>query len=218
MSETHPPADDLRRHLVGGGDAVGPCPSAEDWWRGWRSDCSQAEFDALVDHAVGCPHCSTVSRVAREMVRQLEPSRYRGGASRPTRWLPRSVLAAAAVIVLAVVGFTIVPWRGGTRNAELRGGSEPALLSLVGETTPVARGMCLLRWSAGPEGTLYHVEVTDERLRPLAAGQSLRSPEFLVPAASLAGLPRGARIVWQVTAVEPDGRRVASHTFFNVLD
>jgi hypothetical protein len=218
MSETSPPADDLRRHFVDGGDAAGPCPSAEDWWIGWRSELSQGEVDALVDHAAICPQCSFVSRVAREMVRHLEPGRYRGDAVRPYRWFARSAFAAAAAIVLAVVGLTIAPWRDDTRNADMRGGADAALRSLVDEKTALARGACLLRWAAGPEGTVYNVEVTDEAMRPLATGRALRSPEFLVPEQALADLPRGDRIVWQVTAVEPDGRRVASHTFFSVVD
>jgi hypothetical protein len=238
MSEPQPPADDLREHLsadtLGGprrtgapggagghgpqGAASGePCPSPEDWWKGWRGDLPDDAFGRLVDHAGGCAQCSLMSRVAREMVLRLEPRRYRG-APRTSPWLARGLFAAAAAALVAVVGLSVGPWRGGVQDSEVRTQAEEPLSSLVDESRPLPRSGGVLRWTPGPAGTRYQVEVTDEALRPLASGRGLGTPEFAVPADALTALPPGARVVWQVQAILPDGRRIASPTFFQALE
>ena len=224
-----PQVDDLRRHLdadagrgaaqgaAGGGPAGGACPTPEDWWRGWRGDSNDEAFGRLVDHAAGCPDCSLLSRVAREMVLRLEPKRYRG-APRPAPWMARATFAAAAAAVIAVLGLTIGPWRGGRGDSTIRTQEETPLASLLDETAVLARADCRLRWSAGPEGTVYNVEVTDESLRSILSVRSLTTPDVQVPAASLSGVPPGGRILWQVEGILPDGRRLASRTHFTRLD
>ena len=47
----------------------------------------------------------------------------------------------------------------------------------------------------------------------LATARDQPKAEYRVPAAALAGLPPGARLLWQVDAVYPDGSRRTSPTF-----
>lgn len=220
MNDPGPRVDDLRRHLDAGtgGAAAGPgCPSPEEWWKGWRGDLDDAAFGRLVDHAAGCAHCALLSRVARELVLRLEPNHYRGVA-RPAPWKARLAFVAAAAAVVAVVGLTVGPWRGGRDDSEIRTQEYGAPASLLDETTILPRADCRLRWSAGPAGTVYQVEVTDESMRSIDSIGSLTTTEVSVPSAALASIPAGGRIVWQVEAILPDGRRLASKTFFNRLD
>jgi hypothetical protein len=55
--------------------------------------------------------------------------------------------------------------------------------------------------------------VTTEHLDLLAAVTDLSEPELVVDPASLAGVPSGTRILWQVEALLPGGERVVSPTF-----
>jgi hypothetical protein len=46
----------------------------------------------------------------------------------------------------------------------------------------------------------------------------LEAADYRVSPEVLAGLPRGARILWRVVAELPDGRRVSSPTFANEVE
>jgi hypothetical protein len=55
--------------------------------------------------------------------------------------------------------------------------------------------------------------VTSEDLRLLATATGLMAAEFVVVPAQLVDVGPGARVLWQVDVVLPDGGRVASQTF-----
>ena len=155
--------------------------------------------------------------MARELVLRLEPNHYRG-VPRPAPWKARLAFVAAAAAVVAVVGLTVGPWRAGRGDSEIRTQEEGAPASLLDEATALPRADCRLRWSAGSAGAVYQVEVTDESMRSLFSIGSLTTTEVTVPAEALAAVPAGGRILWQVQAILPDGRRLESKTFFAHLD
>jgi len=70
-----------------------------------------------------------------------------------------------------------------------------------------------LKWIPGPEGSLYHVTVTTEDLRPFFSARDLKVPRLLIPADKLAGLPAGTKLLWQVETQLPGDTRVRSETF-----
>ena len=59
--------------------------------------------------------------------------------------------------------------------------------------------------------------VTNARLETLIRRSGILRTEFLVPEAALDHVPPGSRVLWQVSARLPDGRRVESPTFLAVV-
>jgi hypothetical protein len=128
-------------------------------------------------------------------------------------------LAAAAAVLLAVVSLVVF------RTYDKDGG-QPVyrtqeadwLHSVTPDGTKLAHDSFVLRWAAGPEGTVYDVRVTTEDLRVLDRARRLESAELRVPTSALADLESGARIFWQVTAHQPDGRTIESESFLVELE
>jgi hypothetical protein len=123
--------------------------------------------------------------------------------------------AAAAALLAALVGAGIVflfspeP----ARMPVYREQPGEAIESVVPESRPLPRDAFVLRWADVSPGALYDITVTDARLRTLARGLGLREPHYRVPEEALAATAAGDRILWQVSARLPDGRRVESPTF-----
>jgi hypothetical protein len=105
-----------------------------------------------------------------------------------------------------------------TTSPTLRTQEGLTIESAVDEGTPLAREQCVLRWSAGPEGTHYDVRVMTAKLEPLVKREGIERPQFVVPEEALEGVSSGQRILWHVTARLPDGRRVESDTFFAEIE
>jgi hypothetical protein len=199
------------------------CPEPAALWDAARGEAAPGEAQRLVRHTAECPACAEAWRLAVEVGRgmaeapgatavgtSLAPSRRPG----PLAWIG----IAAAVTAIAVGGAALVQ-RGREVDPPLFRDSERlALRSLVGESIPLSRARCVLRWSGGPAGTRYNVEVATERLEILDRARDLDRPEYLVPAKALAALPPGARLLWQVELRAPDGSRLTSATFVNRLD
>jgi hypothetical protein len=118
-------------------------------------------------------------------------------------------------MVLAVAGYLLRP--GTPADPVYRQIDATGIRSLIDERTPLARDRCVLRWSAGPEGTTYRLRISRDDLTLVTVADRLERAEYLVPAAILAPLPPGARLLWQVDAVMPDGSRASSATFFATL-
>ena len=88
----------------------------------------------------------------------------------------------------------------------------PYALGISSELT-VFRGTPTLTWSAGPQGTLYTVEVARADLTVIARADEIATAHFQVPDSALSGLPPGATVLWRVEAVLPDATRVSSPVF-----
>lgn len=190
------------------------CPDADRIWRAARGELPFAETSALLDHVAACAACTVAWRLAREQA-VADPVVVGSASPRtlPWRW------AAAAVVLVAVSGLALREWsRRGEEAGALRSTAETAIRAAVPDGAALPRSAFVLRWSGGPAGTRYTVLVTDERLAPVAEAANLDRTELRVPEASLAPLPAGARVLWQVKAVYPDGTRVASPTFVNRVE
>ena len=75
----------------------------------------------------------------------------------------------------------------------------------------------VLRWTPLAGATSYDVSVSTEDLRQVATAHDLSATEYRLPAAALASVPPGAKLLWLVDAVFPDGHRVTSPTFTTPL-
>ncbi|MFP2933952.1 hypothetical protein ACLESO_54285, partial [Pyxidicoccus sp. 3LG] len=93
-----------------------------------------------------------------------------------------------------------------------------AVVSQVPESAPLPRERCILRWSGGPEGTRWSLQLSSEDLSLVHRADSLTRGEYQVPAEVLAKLPAGTKLLWQVEARLPDGQIRRSATFVNRLE
>jgi hypothetical protein len=136
-------------------------------------------------------------------------------ARRPPRW----VFAAAAAAAMLVIGLTVFQFSLQENRSTPIYRSDPSgvVESLIPSGSAVPKNEFVLKWS-GPQGARYDVVVGDEDLRPLAEARMLEATDYRVSPEVLAGLPRGARILWRVVAELPDGRRVSSPTFANEVE
>lgn len=212
-----------RRALLESADGALPtsnCPRPERLWAASRGELSPEQVHSLLDHVAECALCSRALGLARQLGAQLEENLpiETGAASearRSTWYLPAAAALAATLAIIAGVRWYQPRVPGGS---EFR---EPAAyqpMSLIDEAEPLSRDHCLLRWSAGPEGTRYSVEVADEDFRVVAAARDLETEEFLVPAGALEGLPSGARLFWRVEAHMIIGTREKSVTYTHRLE
>lgn len=213
-------AGELRRAFIHGKRArrsVGAdCPPPEKIWEAVRGESTPAEVEALLEHTLRCEACAQDWRLARAVSVEAdsEGAESRLGVSRP--WWSRAPvwLATAAAIVLAVVGIQQVVERSGPAPAFRETGSDtPSIQTLIPEESSLPRDRFLLKWSPGPEGSLYTVRVMTEDLRPVATVRNLETSEYQVPAKNLERLSAGARLFWEVTMDRPDGSRLNSPVF-----
>jgi hypothetical protein len=122
---------------------------------------------------------------------------------------------AAAIVVIVMLTPLMRQERESGRPDEPR---VSELQSLIQEGEPLPRRLCLLRWSALPDGTLYTLEVTTEDLLVLHRAENVEPTEYLVPESALRDLPSGATFLWRVEALLPDASRVSSPAFPGTLE
>jgi hypothetical protein len=201
--------------LAGDGD---DCPPAERLVLSGRGELKPVDDESVILHIAECTACAAAWRISREVGPQRAPSIH------PAARLPLVErtwvrVAAAAAMLLVVTSAGLYFLGPDTEPTTIYRAQEDELLqSLLAEDESLDRNEFILRWSAGPEGTVYDVLITDERMVPLARGLELDRPDFHVSADSLDGVEPGSRVLWQVTARLPDGRRVESKTFFVRLE
>jgi len=193
--------------------AQGACPTPDAIWAAVHAAAPSREARAIVEHLATCPSCAADWRLAMrspERPRAAEPAK----ADRPG-WMrfPQLVpLAAAAAVLLAMIGLWLVP---GPEQAppDYRQPERAELESLIADGAVLEISSFALRWSPGPAGSRYAVRVSDRRLRRLAGAEALLEPSYRVPPDALSGLACGDLVLWQVEVVLPDGRRFVSETF-----
>jgi hypothetical protein len=228
MSEMERGDARLRRAFQSLGETHTTECSAEDRDRVWqavRGELPAAERRAIVARLAVEPALAEAWRVASEVWRASQEAQ---AASRPLHatgtevrragwfWSPAWMGAAAAVSV--VVTGALAAWLLRTPPGdELRAPADSAVESRLPPDTALPRDAFALAWTAGAAGSRYDLRVTTEELRTLATAADLEEPSFVVPAAALAGLASGTRILWQVDAVTPDGERISSQTFVTPL-
>lgn len=217
MSPGGPAADDLRKRFVAAAERSRPapgCPGLESFWEAQQGELSAARTRELIEHTVHCPACAEGWRVAHAMgAMEQEPAQRQASSG---RW----IMAAAAAAVLAVmIGLTtLVPTALRDAQPVYRAGPSEIIRSLTPEEVPLPRSDFVLRWSPGPEGTLYAVRLTTASFSPVALIDGLERSEWRVESKQLERIESGTRLLWRVEALLPDGRRVQSETHFITLE
>jgi hypothetical protein len=199
------------------------CPSPETLWSAQRGELPPQALREVVDHTARCAACAEDWRLAVEVNRQAAAQEERAPGDLPAnvvvgrfgRW--RSVAAAAALAAGLLVGVgiyreTFVPGQSTYREPQ-----QSQIRSLVALGRALPRQAAVLRWTPLAGAASYDVSVSTEDLKPVASAHGQTTTEYRLPQEALAALPPGARLLWLVEAVFPDGHRVTSPTFTTPL-
>ncbi|HEX9944456.1 MAG TPA: zf-HC2 domain-containing protein [Thermoanaerobaculia bacterium] len=196
------------------------CPAPETIWAAVRGELPPRELREVVEHTAVCAACAEDWRLAAELDRQSSaaaataPGKVLQG--RFGQWRPLAAAAALAAGLLIAVG---VYRTGGLGPQEptYREAESAAVRSLLAPDQALPRQGAVLRWSPVPGAASYDVRVSTEDLQAVATAQGLTATEYRIPESALANLAPGAKLLWQVEAVFPDGTRQPSPTFTNPL-
>ena len=181
-------------------------------WRAVAGELPAAERRSLVERLSNEPALAEAWRMAHHGQRPVPVADAATESPRRLmRWLTPS-FAAAAVLVLAIATAVLLR-RDGSDGVTLRDAGQNTIESFVAANDGLPRDAFRLRWSAGPADSRYDVRVTNDNLDLLAAVTDLSEPELVVDPASLAGVPSGTRVFWQVGVLLPGGERIVSPTF-----
>jgi hypothetical protein len=131
------------------------------------------------------------------------------------QWRPLAAAAALAAGLLIAVG--VYRTQQPVQPSIYRGAPHAGISSLLPQGQALPREAAVLRWSPLAGAVSYDVQVSTEDLRPVTTAKSQTGTEYRIPPSALAGLPAGARILWQVEAVRPDGTHENSPTFVTAV-
>jgi hypothetical protein len=178
-------------------------------WRAVAMELSAHERRELVERVATDPAFAEAWRIAREIsdASSASPADVCGWRLTVAPWC-----AAAAVLLLGVASalFVVVNRPQGDTYRDQR---STIVESLVAPDAALPREDFRLRWTAGPSGSRHDLRVLTQDLRLLSSATSLAMPEFVVEPGLLAGLPAGARVLWQVDVTLATGLRFSSQTF-----
>jgi hypothetical protein len=188
--------------------SVGPapepeaCPPSDRIWLAVRGELPPAELREIVDHVATCAACAEDWRIA--MAFEEESS----VVVAPPVVHPRSVvarfrpwLAAAAVILVSVVGFQLQ----GPKPI-YRSGEGQTVESLV-KDDHISRRHFFLSWKGVPEAASYNLIVSTASMEILFQ-KDVTTTTYTVPESALAELKPGSKVLWTVTPVSRDGGRL----------
>jgi hypothetical protein len=199
--------------------APGGCPSEDELWASAAGELNPAENQTIILHLARCGECSSIWRLAREMLPEDHlsgPSVVSIDQGRRSKTWRRVLLPVAAAVLLGVgLGAGLFLRNDPSSAPVFREQAGDAVISPARDSDRLPRAACHLQWKRGPEGTLYDLVVTDEELTILADVKGLNEPEYTLPPEKI---PSSAtKLLWRVTARLPDGRTIASDTFTTAI-
>jgi len=188
------------------------CPADETVWRAAQGELDARALEGVIDHTASCEACAESWRMARAIGHEAGIRKAGRLPAYPHR---RVVLALGAVAATILIAFLVAPTLDDrlVPGVEFRDPTAVGIESLLDEAKAVSRHGFLLRWTAGPTGTLYTVELADENLAVLVRSEPQEPTEYAVPADVLAGIEAGSTLYWRVEAVLPDATRASSGVF-----
>jgi hypothetical protein len=164
----------------------------------------------VVERVAVDPACAEAWRVAHELQESQREELSAVVPLKPRSWTPAWLGLAAGLVAIVGIGmFQITRAPVDTYRTETR----YVIESPVSSDAALPRDAFVLRWTPGPDGTLYQVSVTTEDLMVLTTARDISVAEYRVPVDRLAKVPAGSRVLWQIVASLPGGERVSSQTF-----
>ncbi|MCH9651387.1 MAG: hypothetical protein K0U98_24385 [Deltaproteobacteria bacterium] len=200
----------------------------EKIWQASSGHSSKEIRQGLVDRLVTDVAAAESWRLATELQRELQAAEAEE-ASRERCWprlLSRQGGLAAAALVISAIGvglMTTVLHRDRSDPPEqvFRQVGDLEIQEIhnaASEHKSLPRDRAVLRWSSSsPEGARYTLKVFRSNLDPILVLRDLKKPEALLPESELNSVAEGERLLWQVEALLPNGRKVTSVTFFASL-
>jgi len=221
MSES---SDDLeRRFRAALPDRDDPeCPTADVYWAAAAGELPFERVRALVDHGATCARCAEAWRILVDVRRAASEAGAEASDTPPLRSLvggaparPRLrtwTLLPPALSAVAAVGLWVVlrPAPVHPPPVERGTGSSAAVRAESPEVQPARDAV--LRWSEVPGASSYNVTVLTPDLVVVHQAVGVSGREFRLPEA-VRQRAAGSELLWNVDAVMPDGRTVASPTF-----
>jgi hypothetical protein len=191
------------------------CPSAEEYWAAAVGELPFERLQSLVDHGASCAECAEAWRILGELRHEpdVAPGAMPLHPPAPEGHRPLMGRAFAPLMITAIAaGALWVAFRPAPiepPSVERGNGSG----SFHAESRPVQPpGNAVLRWSEVPGATSYNVTVLTQDLVVVHRSVGLSSRELRLPEA-VGQRAAGTGLLWNVDAVLPDGRTVASPTF-----
>jgi len=202
----------------------GPCPPAEVLWSAAIGDMGVDRLTELTTHLASCGVCGQALALSAELATQREPGVADARRSL-VRWRRAPLTTVGVGLTALAAGLVLTLWLRSAPPVERpqaplvvasRGGSaDPgAIRPLSAEVQPAAD--LRLEWTPVVHAVRYRVQVSSEDLQPLYDRTVERGTSLQVPPAVTGRAPGtggGQLLQWQVDAILPDGRVVASPTF-----
>jgi hypothetical protein len=218
------PSDDLeRRFRAALPDTDDPeCPPADEYWAAAAGELPFERVRALVDHGATCARCAEAWRILADVRRDaaeagavtndapaVQSLVARAAARTPLR---TRTLLPLALSAMAAVGLWVVLRPPPVRPPPVeRGTGMGATVRAESPEVQPARD-AVLRWSEVPGASSYNVTVLTPDLVVVHQAVGVSGREFRLPEA-VRQRAAGTGLLWNVDAVMPDGRTVASPTF-----
>jgi hypothetical protein len=214
------PSDDLeQRFRAALPDTDDPgCPAPDAYWAAAAGELPFEQVRALVDHGARCAGCAEAWRILADVRRESEavtaPSRPPAlPPLAPVRGRIRGrLLLPLAVSAMAAVGLWVMLRPPSPRPAPVERGNGGARTLRAESPAVQPAGDAVLRWSEVPGASSYNVTVLTPDLVVVHQAVGLAAHELRLPQ-GVGQRAAGGGLLWNVDAVLPDGRTVASPTF-----
>jgi len=196
------------------------CPTPETLWSAVRGELPAPQMREVLDHVALCSACAEDWRLAAELNRQEERAATVPGKviqGRFGQWRGLATAAALAACLVAAVGLYRTGELGPQQPPTYREAEHAGIRSLLPAGQVLPRQAAVLRWSPVSGAVSYDVQVSTDDLQQVATAKGQTAAEYRLPESSLAALPPGTKLAWQVTAIRPDGTRETSQTFTTPL-
>ena len=195
------------------GDGASDPVDAERIFDALHGETSPAERHAIIEQLVTNPAAAAAWRLAREMAPDSAQASALDRAPeerrRSVQWKWLSV-AAAAVLAIGLGWQLMLPREADApayRSVESR-----AVTSALEPGADLSRGQPVLRWTAIDDAR-YRVRVLTADLQVLEESPEISAREYTLSQETLARIPPGTHILWQVEAQRPGEVVITSSTF-----
>lgn len=210
--------DDELRLRLREEEAPRPCPAPETLADALTGKTKRRRRDEIIDHLLRCEECCREVRMMAELDSGLVPLLDRTAISKGTRpaavrpRLRRPAWAAGVLVLLAATAiwfFRLRPDRLPGDDAFRGEGGAAVEFLAPGDSLPRAPERSVFRWAPVPGAGLYVLEILDDALAPVYAGEPSPGTSASLPPGVRIGLVSERRYFAKVTALNASGKPVA---------